>query len=123
MERIALRMIQEGMRNWALAFFAAMAMAVAVPASFAAPATMAVAAADVDGNCGASFGADCLLMCRQVPAGAQAQHPIGAQPPTPCVDKAVSSVVPAIAWRKAWSLIASDGVGPPAYLSFRRLLL
>jgi len=100
-----------------------MAIAMAAPASSAAPASTPVAAADVEQGCGASFGADCPLMCRQAPAGAQAHHPIGAQSPTPCVDNAVSSIVPAIAWREAWSLIAADGVGPPAYLSFHRLLL
>ena len=122
-ERITLRIIQKGMRNWALLFFATMAMAMAGPASSAAPVTMAVAAADLDGGCGASLGADCLLVCRQAPAGARAHHPIGSQPPSPCVDNAVSSIRPAIAWRGAWSPIAADGVGPPAYLSFRRLLL
>lgn len=120
---MALGTIQRAMRNCALLVFVAMAIAVAAPASSAAPTSMAVAAADPGQGCGASFGADCPLMCKQAPAGTRAHHPIGAQPTSPCVDNAVSSIVPAIAWREAWSVIAADGVGPPAYLSFRRLLL
>ncbi len=122
-ERMAFRLIQRAMRNCALLLFVAMAIAVAAPASSAAPVNTAVAAADVEQGCGASFGADCPLMCRQVPAGTRANHPIGSQPPSPCVDNVVSSIVPVIGWREAWSPIAADGVGPPAYLRFRRLLL
>jgi len=119
---MAFRLIQRAMRISALLLVLAIGFSLGMPVS-AVPVSPAVSVAALEEGCGASFGAGCLLMCRQAPAGAQAQHQIGAQPLPACIDTAVWSSAAAVIWRDAWSPTAPVGIGPPAYLTFRRLLL
>jgi hypothetical protein len=119
---MAFRPIQRAMRISALLLLLAMGFSFGATASAAVPVSPAVSVAASDEGCGASFGAACLLMCRQAPAGAQGHHQTGAQPLPACMDTAARSGA-AVVWRDAWSPTATVGIGPPAYLTFRRLLL
>lgn len=120
---MAFRLIQRAMRIRALLLLLAIGVSFAAPAAAVTPLSRDVSLAALEEGCGAALGAGCLLMCRQAPAGAQGHHQIGAQPLPPCVDNTVSSGPAAAVWQDAWSPTATVGIGPPAYLAFRRLLL
>lgn len=120
---MAFRLIQRAMRVSALLLVLAIGFSLGAPAAAVTPVSQGVSLAALDEGCDAFLGAGCLLMCRQAPPGAQSHHQIGAQPLPPCMDNAVWSRAGAVIWRDAWSPTATVGIGPPAYLSFRRLLL
>ncbi len=117
---MAVRLIQKAMRIAALLLVLAMGLA---PVRPAAAADEGISVAAFGEGCGASFGELCLRMCRQAPAGERGHQQIGAQPATPCGDAATGFGAAPIAWHGTWSASAAPAVGPPAYLSYRRLLL
>lgn len=120
---MALRLIQSAMRFAITLFLLVLALSLGVPASYAALTNPGHSVADSDKECESRIRADCPFMCQPASALAQARQLIAAKPLPSCADGGVRCGKPAAISRETRSPVAAIGLGPPAYLIFRRLLL
>ena len=122
-ERMAVRLIQPMMRFTLALFLLALALPLGASASYATAMSPGFAAPDSDEVCRSQLQNDCRFMCQPASAIARAREQIAANPLPSFLDGGIPGGKPAAIWRETWSPIATIAPGPPAYLSFRRLLL
>ena len=118
-----IRLIQPTMRFIAVLLSFAAALSLTTPASYASVTSPGSQGFDWDQGCESRIQNDCPSLCQPAPAVAQQADQMTAKPLPAWVDAGVRADTPAAISRATWSPAATTRLGPPAYLTFRRLLL